>query len=253
MALTVDVTRDEVTGRQRKKYADVTFDSSYPRGGEALAPGALGLSTVANVEAEVPGIGWVPAYDAANEKLKLLAKPSPVGITRTIDDDDDAASNGVAVYVHVATQTADVGRQVGPSTPVEGWLEFVSPTNADGSFTLSNGDVIPVFDDDNASSSGVQVYVDEDEATVSPIQANIATLLRDVIVRTRGGAYVLISHDASAASNGVALYFDEDAADASKLQFVSPTNANATVTVDPEITPTAVATGVTAKLVAFGY
>lgn len=252
MGLSIANVQSEVVGRKRQRTADVTFDSSYPRGGEAFTPNAIGLSVIDRITAEYPGNGFVPAYDATNGKLKLLAKPGPAGITRAIADNDNAASNGVVIYLHVAAQTADKGREVTSSTPVEGWLEFISPTNADGSFTLSNGDVVPVFDDDAANTGGVQVYIDEDEATVSPIQANVATLLRDVVIRTRNGNYLLISHDASAASNGVAIYFDEDAADASKLQFVSPTNASSTVTIDPEVTPAANVAGTTVKLTAIG-
>lgn len=253
MGLTLNVTRYDVEGRRRIREVDVTWDSAYVRGGEALTPADLGLAVIESIVPVTPNPDVVVAYDATNSKLKAFRRNSPVGVTRTIDDDDDAASEGVAIYVHAPTQTADMGREVGTANAVLGWLEFVSPTNANGSFTLSNGDIVDVFDDDNASSGGVQVYCDEDEAVVSPLQANIATLLRDVVVRTRGGDYILISHDASAASNGVAVYFDEDGVEPNRVKFVSPTNADAVVTIDPEVSAAADFTGTTHKLIVKGY
>lgn len=249
MGATVTVTRSEVVGRQRVREFDYTGDSSYPRGGEAFLPGAVALSTIDSVSRKVPGVGIVPAYDPVGGKLKFLAKQSPVGVTRAFLH--AGAPTGVVVYVHVPTPTVDMARETGVSQPVVGWLEFISPTTTDGSFLLSNGDAVTIFHDAAAATAGNQVFLNEAEATISPLQADVTTLLRDVLVRTQGGNYILISHKTGVVA--VAVKFTEAAADASKLQFISPTTTSLTVNVDPEVTPGANHAGITAKLVARGF
>lgn len=251
MSLTIANIERTVFGNKSVAYADITFDSSYPRGGEAFTPSTVGFSQITSIEVPNSEGGVFPAFDAVNNKIKLLARRSPSGKTLTCSDDNAAASHGVGIYVHVPTATVDFARENGAGQPVVGWLEFVSPTNANSSLALSNGDTIPLYDDDAAATGGIAVYNDEDEAVVSPLQANIATLLQSVLVRTNGGNYALISHDASAAANGVLVYHDEDGA--TELEFVSPTNATSVVSVDPEITPAAVLTGFTFRARIFGY
>lgn len=364
----------DVFGSKRAAFVDVTFDSSYARGGEALRPALLGMSEITQVIQRPDGP--IVAFDATNEKLKVLAQRSPVGVTLHCEDDDLAATHGVALYVHVPNKTnkdqvtipvnlatvadgdvltslpipynfriesvdayvtnevttgaktttlnveigtinltggvltvdsttaatlgakiagtavtanntgiagaaisieaasttahaegqivvvivvtntdelSDLARATGEKAPVIGWLEFVSPTNANGEIPLSNGDAILVYDDDAAATDGVQLYNDEDEAVVSPLQANFATLARDVLVRTVGGNYALISYDASAAGNGVAVYFDEDGATGNIVEFVSPTDTDSEVNVDPELMPAADLAGTVTRLLVLGH
>lgn len=57
----------------RTRLADVvktvTFDSSYPTGGEPLAPASLGLASVLFAVCNPAG-GYIFEYDIANSKLK---------------------------------------------------------------------------------------------------------------------------------------------------------------------------------------
>ena len=46
MALTVAQTLSTVVGNQKMTVSDVTFDASYPTGGEALIAADLGLTTI---------------------------------------------------------------------------------------------------------------------------------------------------------------------------------------------------------------
>lgn len=169
----------------------------------------------------------------------------PVGyVARAVDqnvnvtDDDSAASNGVAVYVRPLW-----GLEVGISTPqagVAGRLEFVSPTNALGTFSANNGgDGFVIFDNDGAAAAALgvptfQVYFDEDAANAnSRFLINNTITGQDIYVKGTNGSYIKLKHDSSASSNGVAVYFDEDASNGyEKLLFVSPTNANGTATTD---------------------
>jgi hypothetical protein len=68
-----------VPGAEKRTVTRITFDNSYPTGGEVVAPEDLGLQRVVFAQAEVVH-GSESAellvtnadYDVANEKLKLL-------------------------------------------------------------------------------------------------------------------------------------------------------------------------------------
>ena len=76
--MTVTITNEtyDVWGRHRAKIFDVAFDSSYPTGGETLAPGTIGLEAVEQVSISPAG-GYALEYDIVNEKFKLFA-PAPL-------------------------------------------------------------------------------------------------------------------------------------------------------------------------------
>ena len=60
-------------GGFREVIADVAFDSSYPYGGEAFAPGSLGLSAVHKLHIE-PTDGYTFEYDYTNQKIKVFSQ-----------------------------------------------------------------------------------------------------------------------------------------------------------------------------------
>jgi len=136
-----------------------------------------------------------------------------------VKDDDSAASNGVAVYLHIDELS---------ESPMA-HLEAVNAGNADSTFKIgSSGPVVKVEDDDAAATGGYQIYFDEDATNPDErFLANIAATAKDAFVFASDGSAIRVKHDASASSNGVALYFDDDAANVhERLLFVSPTNAN---------------------------
>ena len=67
------VTRDDHrwVGNQREVTADITFDASYTSGGEPVAPGDFGLSTIENltIESGLTSGGLPVEWDATNEVL----------------------------------------------------------------------------------------------------------------------------------------------------------------------------------------
>lgn len=70
MGLTIAPVKSYVTGDRRTVIADVTFDSSYPTGGEALTASDLGLTgTLTYVNAAPAPTGHVCPYDRTNSKL----------------------------------------------------------------------------------------------------------------------------------------------------------------------------------------
>jgi hypothetical protein len=90
MALTIDSIERSVFGNKRVVVANVDFDSSYPTGGEALAPSDFKLTKFDFVVAE-PKSGYVFNFDYANNKLKVFQ-----------GDNDNAAD---APLVEVANTT----------------------------------------------------------------------------------------------------------------------------------------------------
>lgn len=70
MALTITEIVRSATRNRRDIVADVTFDSSYPTGGEAFGPADLGLSTIDFIDTEHKGTEVV-VFDRANSKLLI--------------------------------------------------------------------------------------------------------------------------------------------------------------------------------------
>lgn len=70
MALTVSVVNTNIEGARKAVTADITFDSSYATGGEAISLGDLGL-TAADFFGILPSAGYVPEYIASSGKIKV--------------------------------------------------------------------------------------------------------------------------------------------------------------------------------------
>lgn len=76
MALTVTPKKVFVIGDRKEAHYDVTFDNSYPTGGETLGPTELQLDSVDIIEAgpiarNAAGTSAVPVgYDYTNSKLQ---------------------------------------------------------------------------------------------------------------------------------------------------------------------------------------
>jgi len=70
MALTNVVSKTDTVGRYLKvKVGTITFDSSYPTGGESLVAADLGFSTEISFLSAAPSYGLIYEYDATNKKL----------------------------------------------------------------------------------------------------------------------------------------------------------------------------------------
>ncbi len=72
MALSLSNVRRTVFGDRYVRIWDVTFDTSYPTGGESLTAADLDLRVVEFVQGDSKGTGWVVQYDYANSKLKVF-------------------------------------------------------------------------------------------------------------------------------------------------------------------------------------
>lgn len=75
MAVSVTDVKRGVLGDLKYLIADVTFDSSYPAGGEALTPATLGFTTIyffssnTIIDPDTADNAVVPGYDYTNSKF----------------------------------------------------------------------------------------------------------------------------------------------------------------------------------------
>lgn len=68
MALTLSETVPTIRGVQKVRELTVTFDSSYPTGGESFTPADAGFVNFDRVQVD-PADGYVFEYDATNQKI----------------------------------------------------------------------------------------------------------------------------------------------------------------------------------------
>lgn len=83
MSLTITNKEFSVLGTKRVVFCDIAFDSSYPTGGESLAPSDLGLSVATHVQIPTKS-GYLFEYDYTNEKIKALYPTSVTSTTGTV-------------------------------------------------------------------------------------------------------------------------------------------------------------------------
>ncbi len=218
-------------GNQNRINVDLAFDSSYPTGGESITAASLGLAYMQSCEIKGMDSGYgfdcVLASDGTTASIKAYQASAQVSETVTVTDDNTAATNGVAVYVHT-----DNG--------VGAHLEFVSPTSADGTGTLAtSGNAYFISHDATNAALGKALYFDEDATNEDSRFLVVSPSGQDLHFSVGGGKTIKFKHDASAASNGVQVYFDEDATPVTaRLRFVSPTNVNGSGATDTAWTGT---------------
>ena len=234
MALTVSVPTDDLgirpVGDEWELTRLVDFDSSYALGGETLTKENLGFRIAPRWVTIENRAGYKFRYDRTNELL--IAETEKLGVaqaTLTIDDDDNAATAGVAVYLHIdeVFEQGNFGF---------GHLEAVNAGNADSYAQTGNGTGVSVRiqDDDNAATGGVALYFDEDGVNGSgrlvadlDLVGSAAAGDKIIYVLLSDGTYLGVRDLETATSVGVQVFFDDDAAnDYERLKFVSPTNAD---------------------------
>lgn len=74
MAVSVSLLTPEpyaVGGGYMEVLAEVTFDNSYPTGGEAVTANQFKLGTILHMTCETATTGVQPGFDRANSKIKL--------------------------------------------------------------------------------------------------------------------------------------------------------------------------------------
>ena len=84
MALTVSLNRPTVFGDAKVASGTITFDSSYPTGGESLTPALLGLTSIATFVGQ-------PAIDANGCVIPSLKRSTSVLFAYWVDTSTDGA------------------------------------------------------------------------------------------------------------------------------------------------------------------
>jgi hypothetical protein len=214
---------------------NLTFDSSYVTGGEEITASNFGLDRFESIDIE-DSEGYTYDVDIATGGATANIKAyymvgSNISTTEaiTLTDSNTAETDGVQVYVH----TKD-GKTA--------WLEFVSPTDADATGTLSNGgsDYF-IFDSDSAATDGVELYFDEDATVVDERLMCVSPSNNDLYVPISGtNKFIKIKDNDTAATDGVGVFCDENASNTyGRLLYISPTNTDGTGSTDDEYVPLA--------------
>jgi len=194
----------------------ISFDSSYPSGGESLAASDVGLKEIYDVVIQ-PTAGFNFLWDSANSKI--MAYRGTPGPAVLLQDDDSAATTGKALHC-VTTLDVDLVTAV---------LTSITDGNADTYFRIGAlGPIVGVLDDNSAATNGTDLYFDEDLKKFLTVQgAN-----RDIKINLSDGRVIPVYDDDSAASNGILVYCDDNAAsDHLKLFIVATANADITYNV----------------------
>lgn len=97
MALTIANTTPQsgdVWGRQKTRIVTVTFDSSYPTGGESFTPANVGLASFTAVFFSPDSSpAYQFAYDYTNQKILVFGvqQDADAAVTDPFDEEDDTA------------------------------------------------------------------------------------------------------------------------------------------------------------------
>lgn len=152
MSLTLANITKMSTGNKHLVAVDVTFDSSYPTGGESLTPADLGLLNIdfalVDVGAAAAGTsGVVVKYDRTNSKLQAFQAPAAGTHTHTAP-----AFTGTA-HDHDVVVTGDAETAVSESVTAAGTVAAIA---AGGS--ISAGGLAEVANTTSLSTIKVQVW-----------------------------------------------------------------------------------------------
>jgi hypothetical protein len=122
MALTVTINKTDTVGRYLKvKTGTITFDSSYPTGGESLSKSDLGFSTSVETFVASPNGGLVFEYDFTNSKLEAFYPSGGSATPASLAAPAVTVPSGATAVTSSAAQpnlveTAGVAKEVGNTT-----------------------------------------------------------------------------------------------------------------------------------------
>lgn len=171
MSISTTTIRREVVGRARIRTVEITFDSSYPTGGESFDPESVGLNKV-DMAVIAPAAGYVFEYDYASNKIKAFRSDAVSGHTHTFTGTpvtptftgaaDTPTFTGTPV---TPTFTGDELSAV-PGTPT-GTISQVTPAGTVSSVTPSGtvSEVTPAGSNSTAGSSSAAALAEVSNGT----------------------------------------------------------------------------------------
>lgn len=142
MALTVAISKRVSAGNQHVTQGTITFDSSYPTGGESLTANNVGLSVIEDIVIH-PSSGYSCEYDYDNEKVLVYAGGGQGahthdllyigGITATeavaIDGGDTLGKNAATNRTIAGADSATKGGVVASTASIAAASEVAAATN----------------------------------------------------------------------------------------------------------------------------
>lgn len=84
MALTISLTTSSL-GDKKGRYGTITFDDSYPTGGEAFTAADLGLTFLDHLVITDKGGAAVVAWISSTGKLKAYVRTTGVEVANAVD------------------------------------------------------------------------------------------------------------------------------------------------------------------------
>ena len=156
-APTLSNVKRENAGSQVLYTGNVTFDSSYPTGGETINPAKLPLSTINSLN--VTGGGYVYAFDPTTSKLKVYSGTNPGGTVSSTFTGTDQVTNPqfFTVYASAAPAGVDVYVKVGNSPET-----YLAANHAGSKVILDIGtDALFIDADATPATDGFPIFVDE--------------------------------------------------------------------------------------------
>ena len=109
MSLTTSIIKQDVFGNKRYHRVKITFDSSYPYGGEALTARQCGMSNIDSIILE-PAKGFRFEFDHTNSKVQVFGRAPAI----VWEEQQTIASNAItlnypaAYLIYVAQSGANV-------------------------------------------------------------------------------------------------------------------------------------------------
>lgn len=115
MALSITRIAWNTRGKLRESIVDITFDSSYPTGGEAISPSSVGLGTIYGMQ-QIGGNAAAGAYlfhwDRTNKKI-MAFYPTGGAAPASLGDPSTVVPSGATTVTSSAAQpnlTENAGR-----------------------------------------------------------------------------------------------------------------------------------------------
>lgn len=105
MAATVSIVKRLKMGNAKASIVDITFDSSYPTGGESVTPEQCGMGVIQVFAAE-PKSGYSFEYDRSAEKLKAYVPVNAVAGDGTADANNTLMKSATGTVEVAGTGTA---------------------------------------------------------------------------------------------------------------------------------------------------
>lgn len=96
---TVDYRSEDVWGSAKVRFVDVTFDDSYPTGGETLTPASCALAEIIGATVIGNPGGYIVNFDQVSGKLEVRGQEPASAATGVIEASEETAATDLSGLV----------------------------------------------------------------------------------------------------------------------------------------------------------